>query len=119
MKTRKPKVEKMIEELCRQDILIRWDREGATVIYYPNEEDMRARIVYKFDTDNIGGLQEMLNDIRDQMYPGNSCERERVFVIVEHGDEYECKDPKCEICKEKKEEENWIIQTYLNKKGEK
>jgi len=32
---------------------------------------------------------------------GSKYDKERVTIRLEHGDDYECKDPKCDICQER------------------
>ena len=67
---------------------------GATVKY---PED---KVVYKFEADDLDGLQEMLFDIKEQVQPPDSkYNKERVFISREHGSGWKCKDKKnCTIC---------------------
>lgn len=73
-------------------------RNGAYVIFDDGEN--QDRYAYRFDEDNLDGLQEMLYDIKEQFYTGSKHDRFRVHVVVEHGTEYECKG--CDICGIKK-----------------
>jgi len=74
-------------------------RNGAYATFDDGEN--QDRFAYRFDEDNLSGLQEMLHDIKEQYYPGSKYDQFRVFVTVEHGTEYECKG--CDICGFKKE----------------
>jgi hypothetical protein len=82
------------------DICIKWTRNGAYVVFNPN--DGPSDMGYEFDETDLTGLQSMLIDIKDHMYPGNKYDKHRVFVTLEHGHAYQCEDKKCEICEEEK-----------------
>lgn len=98
------KMEQFIKEMLTQDVYIRWTRNGAIVIYTPNEPEMRHQVVYEFDGDgDLEGLLNMLIDIRDQICPGSKYSSQRVSLTLEHGHAYTCTDKDCVICAEEEQ----------------
>lgn len=63
------------------------------------KERGEGAVVYAFDEDNLDGLLELLHDINDLIgCPGNKYDEKRIAIRLEHGNCFECKDPKCPIC---------------------
>ena len=61
-------------------------------------DDGEQSQAYIFGAEDLDGLRDMLFDIKDTFYTGSRYDRERIQVSIVHGDKYECKDAKCEVC---------------------
>jgi len=60
--------------------------------------DDEGKVVYKFDEDNPGELIDMLYYLADCFYSTGRYDEKRINISLVHGDKYECKDKKCDIC---------------------
>lgn len=86
-------LEKMSEETM---ITIKQISNGCVVKFGSSEQQ-----AYIFGLDNLSGLQEMMYDILEEIEPTNSrYSKQRLQVSIVHGDKYECKDKKCDICRQ-------------------
>lgn len=80
-------------------ITIKPCRNGATVSYDDGENENSE--AYKFDSEELDDLRHLLYDIVEVLgYYGSKYDRERLYIKIEHGRDYECEG--CEICKEEK-----------------
>jgi hypothetical protein len=69
---------------------------NGVVVKYPDED----KISYVFDNDKPEQCVEMLYNILDTLgMSGSRYDKKRIYIKIEHGDKYECKDKKCEICR--------------------
>ena len=57
---------------------------------------------YVFDDEDKDGLLEMLYDIKTIFVSEGKYSPERIEIKKVHGENYECEDETCEICKENK-----------------
>ena len=82
---------------------------GASVVVDHQEIEMSpTSVVYAFEDDggneSLGGLERLLYDLAEHLgVIGNKHSKERIRISVVHGDNYECKDETCPICKETKD----------------
>ena len=68
---------------------------NGSVVKYPEN-----KVSYKFEENDLEGIQEMLYDILEEVSLCTSrYDKERIQIKIVHGDKYECKDKNCKICK--------------------
>lgn len=66
------------------------------------KNDYERNMVYEFDADehtDIKGYVNMLWDMTEAVMLFGKYSPQRISINIEHGENYECKDKKCKICK--------------------
>lgn len=84
-------------------LIIELTENGAVVEikgHYDFNNGKSTKKVFKFDEDSKEGLVEMLQEIDYFCFiDEGKYSKERVYISIEHGGGYECKDPEhCPIC---------------------
>lgn len=77
--------------------------DNGAVLHIPvgGNNDYKKLIVYEFDKDehtDIKGYVNMLWDITEAVMLFGKYSPKRINIIEEHGENYVCKDKKCNIC---------------------
>lgn len=80
-----------------QTIIINEAENGAMVTI--NDTESINATVYEFDEDNQQGLVNLLYEIVNKIGCIDGFNKETINISVEHGDEYDCNDKSCKICK--------------------
>jgi hypothetical protein len=71
--------------------------------YDYDEHGHPVKFVYEFDEYNLDKMVEVFYAIRDMLgMTGGKYSEKRVSIEMIHGENYECKDPNCEICEANK-----------------
>jgi len=85
-----------------------WTRFDHEPTEAPHSPESVQDVVYEFADDDLGGDQptrgmggpsRLLWELVEWMgWGGSRYSRERIRIVIAHGDKYECRDVACKIC---------------------